>query len=520
MPSKSVQLLKRFQLLIKSTVMMVNKTSIAYLVTLAILIFFGCDTPQNKATDKSQTESTKTDSLIVISSKDSLAKASQDILMHPEYARSLARLAYIWGYPMVDMLNRKIALSKSPAPGRLGGVIPVAPTGYLAMLYDYIDPMQTFIACPNQDVVYGLGYFSLDEQPVIIQVPDFGSRFWVYAIYDYRTNQVGRLGQPYGSKPGFYLLKGPHWNGKVPTGITAVIDCPTVIANCVPRVFMDDNDADRQAIQQFINQIVVYPLTEFNGTIKTINWKSVPSFPKPAESGSGETKWVVPEKYFDEFGEILETLPPLPGEESLYSQFRSLMAVAGKSPDVKKLITAEVVTLDKTLIKDFMQWSYNGKPAGNGWNRSQNNAQWGYDYYNRVGTSKSNMFDNRPNETQYYYTDSTSDGQKLTGKNNYKITFKELPPVKGFWSMTLYNKEHFFYPNSLKRFSLGTKNKTLQKNPDGSLTLYAGNKYPGADKMSNWLPAPSDDFSLYIRAYWGEIGITEGSWAPPVIEKY
>ena len=43
---------------------------------------------------------------------------------------------------------------------------------------------QTFVTCPNQDVAYGLGFFALDEEPVVIQVPDFGDRFWVYAMYD------------------------------------------------------------------------------------------------------------------------------------------------------------------------------------------------------------------------------------------------------------------------------------------------------------------------------------------------
>ena len=47
-----------------------------------------------------------------------------------------------------------------------------------------------------------------------------------------------------------------------------------------------------------------------------------------------------------------------------------------------------------------------------------------------------------------------------------------------------------FNPNALKRYSLGTKNKSLKYNADGSLTLYAGAKSPGADKESNWLPAP------------------------------
>jgi hypothetical protein len=83
------------------------------------------------------------------------------------------------------------------------------------------------------------------------------------------------------------------------------------------------------------------------------------------------------------------------------------------------------------------------------------------------------------------------------------VTFAkgEVPPVHGFWSLTLYNAEHFFNPNPINRYSLGTKNKTLTYNGDGSLTLYAGSKSPGKDKESNWLPAPNGPFSLYIRAY-------------------
>lgn len=87
----------------------------------------------------------------------------------------------------------------------------------------------------------------------------------------------------------------------------------------------------------------------------------------------------------------------------------------------------------------------------------------------------------------------------------------------GFWSLTLYNEHHFFHPNDLRRYSLGTKNKDLKRNADGSLTLYAGAKSPGVDKETNWLPAPEGHFSLYIRAYWGKQGILDGSWKPPVI---
>lgn len=131
------------------------------------------------------------------------------------------------------------------------------------------------------------------------------------------------------------------------------------------------------------------------------------------------------------------------------------------------------------------------------------------------------MFDNRPNETQYFYTDRDGAGGQLTGGGTYEITFAagQEPPVNGFWSLTLYNEHHFFHPNDLKRYSLGTKNKSLKRNADGSLTLYAGSKSPGSDKEANWLPAPAGAFSLYIRAYWGKAGILDGSWKPPVIRK-
>jgi hypothetical protein len=418
------------------------------------------------------------------------------------------------------MLNRRARITQAPQPGLLGGVLPAAPRGQIGMLHDYIEPSQRFIACPNQDVVYGLGFFDLDTEPVVVQVPDFGDRFWVYAAYDQRTDQFGELGKPYGSKSGFYLLAGPEWDGDVPDGINAVIRSSTSLANIVPRVFQNDTDEDRAAIQPLINQVVVYPLSEFTGEMKTIEWQSAPDIEAPDQGGDAETRWVVPEKFFDQFPEILDMVPPLPGEEAMYAQFRWLVDVAAKDPALKEAIVDEAVKAEADVISPFLQWAHNGKLAGNGWNRSVNNADWGVDYYDRAGTARSNMFDNRPNETQYFYTDNDASGAALDGSKTYAITFAagQEPPVNGFWSMTLYNKEHFFHPNDLGRYSLGTKNTTLQRNPNGSLTLYAGATSPGDGKASNWLPAPDGAFSLYIRAYWGKDAILDGTWQPPEIE--
>lgn len=452
-----------------------------------------------------------------------LTQPDKNAVMHDGYIQTIAQMAYVWGWPMVNMINRRTAITQAPHPGLLDGVLPAAPRGQIGMLHDYIDPAETFVTCPNQDVVYGLGFFSLDEEPVVIQVPDFGDRFWVYALYDARTNQFGEIGKPYGSKPGFYLLVGPNWKGEVPDGIAGVARSQTELANAIPRVFQDDTTEDRAAIQPVLNQIVAYPLSQFDGKMKNIDWATAPNIPKPGPKSDGETKWVIPEKFFDadQFAKVLEIVPPQPGEEALYAQFRALMDAAARDPKIKARLVEIAKQTEEEVIKPFFLWKHNGKPAGNNWNRSVSNAQTGLDYFNRAGTSKSNMFDNRPNETQYFYTDVDADGSQLSGGSNYAVTFAagQEPPVNGFWSLTLYNDKHLFHPNPLNRYSLGTKNKDLQRNPDGSLTLYVGARSPGKDKESNWIPAPDGDLSLYIRAYWGKEGITGGTWQPPAVTR-
>jgi hypothetical protein len=438
--------------------------------------------------------------------------------MTTAYVQSVGRVAYLWGWPLVNFINRSIAFSKAPEPGLLGGVLPIA-FNRNAMLTNYVSPDQTFVTCTNQDVVYGTGFMALNKEPIVFQVPDFGDRFWVYAHYDARTDEFSEIGKQYGTTPGYYLMVGPDWKGEKPAGITAVVRSSTSLAFVVPRVFMDDTAEDHAAIQSLLSQVVYYPLSEFDGKMKTKDWSKLPHFPAPKSTGRGETKWVNPETFFDELPAVMKQVPPMPGEEALYNWIGSVLQAAANDPAIKKTLTETAVAAEREMIDPFLQWHNNGRPAGNGWNSPVNGAQWGTDYLNRTGTAKSNMFDNLPEETKYIYTDNDRAGRQLNGQNAYTITFAkgQVPPVNGFWSLTLYNELHFFNPNPLKRYSLGTKNKNLKFNADGSLTLYASAKSPGKDKEDNWLPAPSGTFSLYIRAYWADKAILDGSWTPPLV---
>lgn len=439
-----------------------------------------------------------------------------------EAAEASAAKAYMWGWPMANLLTRDRRVRLVPKPGHLMGVAPVAPIGRAAMLADYMKPDQKFVACPNQDVVYGFGMMELDQSPVVIQVPDFGDRYWVYAIYDARTDQIAAIGRQHGTENGHYLVVGPDWTGDTPEGIAGVFRSPTNLALMIPRLFMNDTDEDRAAVQPSINQIAAYPLNEFDGTWVTTEWRNAPRIPYLLGWIKwGPPVWVEPKKFLDQLAEILDQVPPLPGEEPLYDEFKRLIAAASQDRATRRTI---VKTFEKTqteVIDGFLAWQKNGEPAGRGWHRSVDSAAWGTGYRNRTASARSNIFENVQEETRYYYTDNDMGGRALDGNHRYAVTFApgELPPVNGFWSMTLYNTEHFFHENALNRYSLGTKNSTLKSGDDGSLTIYVGAGAPGADLESNWLPAPKGPFSLYIRAYWGEAAVLDGTWVPPAITK-
>jgi len=327
----------------------------------------------------------------------------------------------------------------------------------------------------------------------------------------------------YGSQPGFYLLVGPEWKGEVPKGITKVFRAKTNTILIAPRVFQDDTPEDKQAIQSVISAIDVYPLKQFDGKMKVHDWTKLPKFASPGGSGGQtETRWVFPETFLDQLPEVLKDAPALPGEEARYAEIFAVLSAAQKDPALKKAMIDEATKADKELVDPLLQFRNWGQQLPNHWSAVSNGAAFGTDYFARTAVARSNILVNAPRETSYMYQDLDATGRRLNGANRYTVTFAkdETPPVDGFWSLTLYDAGHFFVPNAIKRYSLGSKNKNLKLNPDGSLTIYVQSDPPPEVQRSNWLPAPKDaDFSLFIRAYWPKTAILDGSWLTPSVQR-
>ena len=181
-------------------------------------------------------------------------------------------------------------------------------------------------------------------------------------------------------------------------------------------------------------------------------------------------------------------------KKSLYEWFGSLIEVSSADPDAETALQSAAVDANGGLVADLFEFRNIGIPLAGNWGPSTTGPRSATDYLSRTAMGKANIFVNTPGETTYFYQDLDDHGRRLEGSQLYSVTFPahQLPPVRGFWSLTLYNEHHFFHANELNRYSLGTKNQNLDFGDDGSLTLYASAQRPEQILKTNWLPAQRD----------------------------
>ena len=232
------------------------------------------------------------------------------------------------------------------------------------------------------------------------------------------------------------MVVGPNWKGETPAGIAGVVRSTTEFAVAMPRIFMDDTPEDHAAIQPALSQIQVYPLSQFDGKMKTMDWSKLPHSPVPKEKtrpkySTKQPPWVDPAVFFDQLPAVMKQVPPMPGEEALYKRIGSLLDAAAKDPEVMKTLRETAFAADQEIVAPMMQWRYNGQPAGNGWTSASNNAAFGTDYIHRMGAVKAYPYSNRRNETMYFYTSNDSQMQPLVGESSYDGHLPERPTAAG-----------------------------------------------------------------------------------------
>jgi hypothetical protein len=230
--------------------------------------------------------------------------------------------------------------------------------------------------------------------------------------------------------------------------------------------------------------------------------------------------------YFNYLARLMKTNPPAQADAPMVEKMKAIGLEPGKDFDPSKL-----GAFDKEIIKGvpklaqvkIMEYFKKAAEPVNGWMYiTKNIGVYGTDYIQRALVTAIGLGANRPQDAIYPTTQKDADGHEYDGASKkYVIHFDkgQMPPVNGFWSITMYDKDYFFVPNSLNRYTLSARNK-FNMNPDGSVDLYLQADSPGKTKEANWLPAPKAQFIPMMRLYWPKDtppSIIDGTWKPPAI---
>ena len=250
---------------------------------------------------------------------------------------------------------------------------------------------------------------------------------------------------------------------------------------------------------------------------KVHDWTKRKWYPAIRETSQKRCKLVRPATFFEDLPSVLESAPPLAGEEMLYKVAERIVAESEANPRVAEALREIAEEIEESEIAPLFDFPNVGSPLPGYWTSVDNGAAFGVDYRTRTAVAKSNIFVNKADEAKYFYLEHAKNGRPLWGDRNYQITFAadELPPHKGFWSLTLYDQDHRFFSNPWQRHSIGSiESHLLHWNEDGSLTISIRPK-PTDLKQDNWLPSPSGHFVLYLRVYAPSKSVVDGNWYPP-----
>jgi hypothetical protein len=427
--------------------------------------------------------------------------------------------AYIYGYPLVTMEYTRRAITNVEKPEGTH-----APMGQLVRMRAYPDASFKDVTAPNADTLYTTGFFDVGKEPWILSLPDAHDRYYLFPMLDGWTEVFQVPGKrTTGTGPQKYAITGPGWKGTLPKGVKEY-KSPTSIVWILGRIYCTGTPEDYAAVHKMQDKISVVPLSSYGKPYTPPAGKVDPTF-----GGKGAVREQVnalsAEAYFSLLAKLLKDNPPSAADAPIVTKLAKLGITPGEAFDSSKL-GAEgakaLAAVPKLGVEKIMAHFKEAGRKENGWTFSTKTGLYGTDYLQRAFVTAIGLGANRPQDAVYPTSGEDAEGKPYSGANKYVMHFDkgQLPPVEGFWSLTMYNGEYFFVANPINRYSISAR-QNLKANADGSVDLYLQNESPGADKESNWLPAPKDKFILMLRLYWPKEtppSIIDGTWKIPAVK--
>jgi hypothetical protein len=431
----------------------------------------------------------------------------------------LATDAYVYGYPLVTMeMTRRIITNVASPVGTRG------PMGQFIKLRQYPDASFRDVTAPNADTLYTTAFVDVGDEPWVVSLPNMKDRYFLFPMLDGWTNVFQVPGKrTTGDKAQTYVITGPGWKGTLPTGVKEY-KSPTSIVWILGRIYCTGTPEDYAAVHALQDACQLVPLGSYGKSYTPSASKVDPSI---------DMKTAVREQvnamdavaYFTLLAQLLKRNPPAAVDAPELARFAKIGLVPGKDFDAGKFDPAFAKRIPQFAFDRIMVQFKTGKSIRNknGWAYDSETGIYGTDYLNRALVTAIGLGANRIQDAVYPSSLKDADGKDYEGSNKYVMRFAkgQLPPVGGFWSLTMYDADYFFVQNPINRYSISAR-QNLKTNPDGSVDLYIQKDSPAPDKESNWLPAPAGKFVLMLRMYWPNEkspSIINSTWTVPPVRK-
>jgi hypothetical protein len=431
----------------------------------------------------------------------------------------LASDAYIYGYPLVTMeMTRRVITNAAKPEGTR------APMGQLIKLREYPNASFRDVTAPNADTLYTTAFVDVGKEPWVLSIPDMKGRYALFPMLDGWTTVFQVPGKrTTGTGAQTYAITGPGWRGKLPAGVKHYRS-PTSIVWLLGRIYCTGTPEDYAAVHALQDECKLVPLSAYGksyspppGTVDlNIDMKT------PVRDQVNRMDAIA---YFTLLAELMKTNPPAHADAHVLERYAKIGLVPGKDFDASKLKADFAKRIPQVSFDRIMLQLKVNKAVKkiNGWLFDTVTGVYGTDYLNRALVTAIGLGANRVQDAVYPTSLKDVDGNDYEGSNKYVMHFPkgELPPVHGFWSITMYDAEFFFIENPINRYSISPR-QDLKQNADGSVDLYIQHESPGKDRESNWLPAPAGKFVLMLRMYWPSEkspSIINASWSPPPAKK-
>lgn len=440
-------------------------------------------------------------------------------------AREIAIDAYIYAYPLVTMELTRRVLTNAVSPEGTR-----APMGQFVRMREYPDASFKAVTAPNADTLYTTTWLDVSKEPWIVSIPDMKGRYFLFPMLDGWTNVFQDPGKrTTGTGPQQYAITGPGWSGTLPSGVTEY-KSPTGMVWILGRIYCTGTPEDYQAVHALQDQVSAVPLSAYGKPYTPAPGKIDPAveMTTPVRDQVNALDAVA---YFKLFADLLKTNPPAADDAPMVAKLAKLGIVPGQNFDAAKLdpaVAKGLAAAPKPAQEKIAVWMKEGVVVGDtkledGWLFTLKAGVYGTAYRQRAMITWYGLGANRPQDAVYPTSEGPNILHKYSGQNKYVMHFNkgEMPPVNGFWSLTMYGADYFFVANPLNRYTLSQRNP-FKTNTDGSVDLYIQHESPGKDKEANWLPAPAGPFVLMMRLYWPQESppsLLDGTWKIPAIKE-